>query len=307
MPVDFMVRYSTPAAFLVGAMTFAPVALTAQTTSNALVRWEEVNRDPPPADARLSYGTDSLMFGDLRIPPGVQRPPVVVVIHGGCWRRENDLRHASHLSAALRDEGIATWTIEYRRVGNPGGGWPGTFEDVVTAVNFVRKVAADHGLDAGRVSVLGHSAGGQLALWLAAYAEYSGPKFGLPDLAMPIRSVVALAPITDLPTFSQGGEYCNRAVAPYLGGTPDSVPDRYAFASPSTLAIPRMPIYLVHGERDPHVPPLQSITYVRAAVASGGQVSLESIEAAGHFDLIAPFSAAWPRVLAVIQTAVRSR
>jgi acetyl esterase/lipase len=302
-----MVRSSIAVSVLVGAVHIAPAELHAQSTPATLVRWEEVNRDPPHPDARIHYGADTLMFGDLRIPQGVERPPLVVVIHGGCWRAENDLRHVSHLSAALRDDGIATWTIEYRRVGNPGGGWPGTFEDVVAAVNFVRELTDKHGLKAEQISLLGHSAGGQLALWLAAHAENSEAKVSVPDLKVSIASVVALAPITDLRTFSGGIDYCNRAVAPYLGGTPDEVPDRFVFASPSELPTPSVPIYLVHGERDPYVPLSQSTTYRSGAAASRRQVTLELIEEAGHFDLIAPFSTAWPRVLGVIRSAVGNR
>jgi acetyl esterase/lipase len=272
-----------------------------------MVRWEDVNRDPPAADVRVWYGTDSLMFGDLRIPPGVPRPPLVVVIHGGCWRAENDLRHASHLSAALRDVGIATWTIEYRRVGNPGGGWPGTLQDIVAAVNHVKALAPGHGLELDRITILGHSAGAQLALWLAAYAGNSEERFGIPKLEVSIASVVALAPITDLRAFSVGVDYCNRAVAPYLGGRPEVVPERYAFASPMELPIAPVPVHLVHGERDPHVPPSQSSTYRNAAAAAGVTVSLKTIVEAGHFDLVAPSSPAWPLVLEIIQSAVSSR
>jgi acetyl esterase/lipase len=301
-----VLRSAILSAAVVSAMSTAPGLLDAQQPSG-LVRWEDVNRDPPAADLRVWYGADSLNFGDLRLPPGVPRPPLVVVIHGGCWRAENDLRHASHLSAALRDVGIATWTIEYRRVGNADGGWPGTFQDIVEAVNHVQALAPDHGLELDRITILGHSAGAQLALWLAAYAGNSEETFGIPKLEVSIASVVALAPITDLRAFSEGFDYCNRAVAPYLGGTPEVVPERFAFASPLELPIAPVPIYLVHGERDPHVPPSQSRTYRNAAAASGRTVTLEMIADAGHFDLVAPFSLAWPRVLAIIRSAVTSR
>jgi acetyl esterase/lipase len=297
-----VLRGAILSAAMVCAMSTAPGNLRAQ--EPALVRWEDVNRDPPAADFRVWYGADSLTFGDLRLPPGVPHPPLVVVIHGGCWRAENDLRHASHLSAALRDVGIATWTVEYRRVGNPGGGWPGTFQDIVAAVNHIQALAPDHGLDLDRITILGHSAGAQLALWLAAYAANSGEKFGIPNVEVSFASVVALAPITDLRAFSEGVDYCNRAVAPYLGGTPELVPDRFAFASPMELSIAPVRVHLVHGERDPHVPPWQSNAYRNAAAASGVTVTLEMIAEAGHFDLVAPSSSAWPRVLGVIQSAV---
>src|SRR5271165_2214099 len=123
---------------------------------------------PPKADARLTYGADPNQFGDLRMPEGKGPHPVVVFIHGGFWRSAYDLGHAGHLCAALTKAGAATWNIEYRRVGNAGGGWPGTFQDIGVATDFLRTMAVKYQLDLTRVIVVGHSSGGHLALWLAA-------------------------------------------------------------------------------------------------------------------------------------------
>ncbi len=123
----------------------------------------------PSADVRIPYGDGPFHFGDLRLPrtakPG--QHPVVVVIHGGFWRARYDLEHIGHVCAALTSLGVATWSIEYRRVGNEGGGWPGTFHDVGAAVDHLRVLAPEHNLDLERVVVIGHSAGGHLALWVA--------------------------------------------------------------------------------------------------------------------------------------------
>ena len=121
----------------------------------------------PPAEARISYGDDALQFGELRLPDGPGPHPVAIVIHGGCWLGEFDLTHIGTLAEALNEEGIAAWVIEYRRIGNPGGGWPGTFEDVARGADHLRKIAKEHPLDLDRVIAVGHSAGGHLALWLA--------------------------------------------------------------------------------------------------------------------------------------------
>ena len=102
---------------------------------------------PPPADARLSYGTDPNQFGDLRLPKTKGPSPIVMNIHGGYWRAKYDLAHAGHLCAALTAKGVATWNIEYRRVGNPGGGWPGTFEDVRNAYRYLPQIAKRYDLD----------------------------------------------------------------------------------------------------------------------------------------------------------------
>src|ERR1700740_1028784 len=116
---------------------------------------------PPPADHRLAYGPAPTQFGDLRLPKGKGLFPVVMNIHGGFWRAKYDLAHAGHLCAALTAKGLATWNVEYRRVGNTRGGWPGTFEDIRNAYRFLPQIAKRYDLDAGKTLVMGHSAGGQ--------------------------------------------------------------------------------------------------------------------------------------------------
>src|SRR5438128_9955160 len=144
-----------------------------------------LSRKQPAYDLRLKYGTDENQFGDLRLPRSEGARPLLVNIHGGYWRAKYDLQHASHLCAALTASGIATFNLEYRRVGNKGGGWPGTFEDVTNGVRFIHQHARDHGIDTRRTVVMGHSAGGQLALCLA---------HRVPTL----RGVVSLAGVIDL-------------------------------------------------------------------------------------------------------------
>src|ERR1700693_3029156 len=140
---------------------------------------------PPPADARLTYGADPNQFGELRVPKSQGPFPVVMNIHGGFWRAKYDLKHAGYLCAAFTAKGLATWNVEYRRVGNPGGGWPGTFEDIANAYRFLPQIASDYDFDATRVMVMGHSAGGQLALCLAGHEPT-------------VKAVISLAGVVDL-------------------------------------------------------------------------------------------------------------
>jgi len=144
---------------------------------------------PPRADKRLTYGTDANQFLDLRLPSSKAKSkaphPLVINIHGGFWRAQYNLDHAGHLCAALTAKGLATANLEYRRVGNPGGAWPGTFADIRAAYQFLLQNAVHYNLDRRRIVVMGHSAGGQLALCLAAH-ETS------------IRRVVTLAGVVDL-------------------------------------------------------------------------------------------------------------
>src|SRR6201993_2228542 len=110
---------------------------------------------PPPADHRLAYGADPNQFGDLRLPKGEGPFPVALNIHGGFWRAKYDLLHGGHLCAALTKKGVATWNLEYRRVGNAGGGWPGTFDDIRSAFRYLPELAKRYQLDASKVLVMG--------------------------------------------------------------------------------------------------------------------------------------------------------
>lgn len=237
-----------------------------------------------PADHRVAYGTAPEQFGELRLPSRAGRHPVVVLIHGGCWRAEYDITHIAPLATALANEGWAVWAIEYRRVGSPGGGWPGTFDDVASAIEHLRPLAARYPLDLDRVVVAGHSAGGHLALW-------SATRDSLP------RAVVSIAGITDLVTYASP-HGCGSAVVPLLGGTAGDVPDRYTAASPTTT-LPRVPVQLIVGTADTIVPRTQADAFVKVA---GSRATVRVVEGAAHFDLIAPDREAWT----VLRDALRA-
>ncbi len=247
---------------------------------------------PPPADARIPYGPDPSQFGDLRLPAGAGPHPVVVVIHGGFWRARYDLEHAGHVCAALTAMGTATWSIEYRRLGNPGGGWPGTFHDVAAATDLLRELAPPHNLDLNRVVAVGHSAGGHLALWLAGRHRIP-PGDPLHDPSpLPVRAAVSLAGVADLRRawelrLSRG------VVQEFMGGPPDRCPERYAIASPIELLPLGVPQTLIHGTRDENVPLEISERYYTEATLLGDEAKLVALPGAGHFELIDPQSQEW--------------
>lgn len=238
---------------------------------------------PPPADARLSYGTDPNQFGELRLPQDKNKTlfPVVMNIHGGFWRAKYDLVHAGNLCAALTAKGVVTWNIEYRRIGNPGGGWPGTFEDVRTAHRYLAQIAPKYKLDLHRSAVMGHSAGGQLALCLAGHEPS-------------IKHVVSLAGVVDL---QQAWEQhlSDNAVASFLGGKPGSVPEHYREADPMQLSI-KATQWLIHGAADDVVPASFSRNYAEQKRGRGEDVHYLEVSTAGHYELIDPRSNAWPKV-----------
>jgi len=245
---------------------------------------------PPPADARLAYGTDTNQFLDLRLPASKEKSkapfPVIINIHGGFWRAKYNLDHAGHLCAALTAKGLATANLEYRRVGNEGGGWPGTFADIRSAYHFLVQNAQRHNLDSTRIVLMGHSAGGQLALCLAAHERS-------------VTRVISLAGVVDLKRAFQL-HLSNDAVVEFLRGTPSEVPDHYREADPTELSIPQARQWLIHGSADEIVPPAFSREYVSTKQKRSGKekedAQLIEISGAGHFDVIDPRSEAWKRV-----------
>jgi len=243
---------------------------------------------PPKADARLGYGSDANQFVELRFPKGKGPHPLAINIHGGFWRAKYDLGHAGHLCAALTARGIATANVEYRRVGNAGGGWPGTFADVRAAYQFLLQNARAHALDTQRVMVMGHSAGGQLALCLAAHEAG-------------IKAAISLAGVVDLQRAYEL-HLSNDAVVEFLGGTPAEVADHYREADPMKLAIAARQ-WALHGSQDDVVPPAFSRDYVTAKQKRKEDARLVEIVGAGHFELIDPRSAAWKDVERVVVDA----
>lgn len=262
--------------------------------------------DPSPeAPLRLAYGSDPLQFGDLRLPKGTGPHPVVVVLHGGCWVNAYGLDLMHDLSAALTAEGFATWNVEYRRIGDAGSDYPTTFLDVGRAVDHVRNMAAEHSLDLSKVTTVGHSAGGHLAVWVAARQKLDAknPLHGTNPL--PIRAAVALAGVLDLAESIDLG-VCNGIASKLLQGTPAEAPARYAEASPRALLPIGVRQRLVHGNADTLVPLVMSQHYLDAAVAAGeANIELDVIEGADHFDVITPTSSKWPGVLKAIVDLAR--
>lgn len=247
-----------------------------------------LSRQPPPADIRLPYGSDANQFLDLRLPKEKSTQPrrLVINIHGGFWRAKYNLDHAGHLCAALTAKGVATANLEYRRVGNEGGAWPGTFEDIRSAYQFLVQHANTHNLDASTIVVMGHSAGGQLALCLAAHEPT-------------VARVISLAGAVDLQRAYQL-HLSNDAVVEFLRGRPSDVPDHYREADPMQLSIPQARQWLIHGAVDDIVPPAFSRDYVAAKGTRAGKAKedarLAEIPGADHFDLIDPRSPTWVRV-----------
>ncbi|MFI5834324.1 alpha/beta hydrolase family protein [Micromonospora sp. NPDC051300] len=247
-----------------------------------------LTRPAPPPDATVAYGDHPDQCADLRRPAG-EGParPLVVVVHGGFWRAEYDRAHTGPMAAALAALGHPVAQLEYRRTG-----WPGTLTDVLAGVAALPALAA--AALPGRVAptppvLVGHSAGGHLALYAAAHAPHT------------VGGVLALAPVADLAEAYRldldGG-----AVAALLGGGPADVPDRYADADPSALVPIQARTVVMHGTLDQQVPVSTSRSWVAADRAAGGDATLVELPECEHFGLIAPDSAAWPRVVEALRS-----
>lgn len=264
------------------------------------------------ADVRSRYGPAPPQFGELRTPPGRGPHPVAVVLHGGCWLSiYANLRNANALADALRDEGIATWNVEYRCVDQAGGGWPGTFHDAGSATDHLRTLAADHHLDLDRVITIGHSAGGHLALWTAARHRLpiESPLWNKNPL--PLRGTVVLGGPGDLKRFIPHADAeCRQGVVSELLGDPDVSSDeqgkraegRFRCGSPVELLPLGLPQVIISAEHDWVVPPDLGEAYEAAVRAAGDPVEHIIIPNAGHHEFMVPGSVTWP----VVRRAVHS-
>jgi acetyl esterase/lipase len=221
------------------------------------------------------YGPHSEQVADLRLPERDGPHPVAVVVHGGFWRAPYTRVTTAALAIDLARRGYATWNIEYRRVGIDGG-FPATLEDVEAAVAALETVDAP--LDRARVLVIGHSAGGHLALWLAGTGR--------------VTAAVSLAGVSELAEAARR-EIGERAALEFMGGGPDELPSAYAAADPAARLPTGVPQLLVHGDADDRVPIELSRDYAERARAAGDRVELLELPGVNHFVPIDPRGEAW--------------
>ena len=258
----------------------------------------------PPPDHRIPYGPGPLQFGNLRLPRGKAGPhPVVLFIHGGCWLSQYDIAHAAPFEQALADSGFAVWSFEYRRVGNEGGGWPGTFTDIAQGADFLRELAPRYALDLSRVIASGHSAGGEFALWLAGRKKIprASPLYTADPLV--VHGVLGLAPAPDLEGLHASG-VCGNVINRLMGGSPAEQPDRYAAASPMQLVPIAVPQVMVIGAQDRMWAPIGRSYLARALAAGDSTVQAVEAPESGHFDLLAPTTSTWPIVFTALKQLV---
>ncbi|NVJ60193.1 MAG: alpha/beta hydrolase [Gammaproteobacteria bacterium] len=225
-------------------------------------------------DDRIKYGLDPFQFGLLwnakQLKPG--KRPLVVLIHGGCWLSAYDIAHSYPMATELATQGFSVFSLEYRRTGNQGGGWPGSFDDVIAGL---KQIARFSDLEQySKITLVGHSAGGHLALLAAAHLDKWQP------VGVPV-SVVGLAAITDIEQYAKGQNSCQTAGVQFMGGSPQERSKEYEAANPTRFEF-NLPVLLLHGKEDPIVPVAQS------NAINDSQVKVIKQQGAGHFDWIHP-------------------
>ncbi|MCC3266187.1 alpha/beta hydrolase family protein [Arthrobacter gengyunqii] len=261
---------------------------------------------------RLAYGEHPDQYAELTLPEDDEGDAVrsgnvpsgnvtsrkaggvVVIIHGGYWRSRYTAELGRPAARDLAARGYACWNLEYRRAGN-GGGWPETFEDISAGIDALEPAAQKHGLDLERVTVLGHSAGGHLAVWAA----------GRTEAAVPVTAVVSQAGVLNLAEALELN-LSDGAVRNFLGSSPDADPHRYRSADPMQRLPLAVPVTALHGDSDKNVPLSQSAGFVQAAVDAGSPAELRMVPG-DHFDLITPGTQAWAAVVEAVADASELR
>jgi len=258
-----------------------PADVGSDTAVPANVSFEQVLALPVSVGhRRIAYGDDPLQFGTLWLAPGASARATIVFIHGGCWLNAYDISHSYAASAALAGAGFDVWSLEYRRTGDSGGGWPGTFTDIQQGINHLPALGA-LGVASEDVILMGHSAGGHLALLAGSQAE---------ELAVDVSRVVGLAAITDVIDYSRGSNDCQTAAEPFIGTSYAAGPDAYRAANPGTHGL-HPDSLLLHGTADSIVPLSQTERVEARVMVSNG---------AGHFDWVHPGTPAFAMLLRLL-------
>ena len=270
----------------------------------APMTWNDLTGRPrPKAEATVSYGSDAMQKVDVWLPEGEGPFKTVLMVHGGCWQSAIADRSLMDWAAAdLRRAGFAVWNIDYRGVDRVGGGYPGTFEDAAAAADLLRTEAARFGLDTRRVVAIGHSAGGHLALWLAARHRLPAASQLAGGEPLGIDRVISLGGLPDLEANAASPDNgCGTDVVAQLVGTQRV--DPYADTSVARLLPLGVTQDLVAGREDRIVPYRLPVDYAAKARAAGDAVTLHTVPDTGHVELVSPGTAAWDTARQLIAAA----
>ena len=296
-------RTSVFAAALAGASGAAAASAAAPAPLDVQGYLALHGRDP---DARIAYGSAPSQFVELFKPAGAGPFPVVVLVHGGCWTVQfGGITQMRDMAGYLAARGIAVWNVEYRRVDEAGGGYPGMYDDVADAFDRLKQDAPALGLDVTRLVAVGHSAGGHLAQWAASRHKLpaASPVYRAAPLAVPV--VISLGGLADLRhEAALIKSSCGRDMAQLAGAASAARPDIFADTSPAELLPSGVRTLLITGALDTISPPRVAHDYARRATAAGDDATAVILPGASHYDEVAPAAPAWPTTYAHIRQAL---
>jgi len=241
----------------------------------------------------IKYGNLDKQKAFFRWVQESEKQPIVVIIHGGCWvSAVADYQFMEPFAATLSEAGYSTYNLEYRSLGDSGGGYPGTFEDIINGINYLTELAKNYPIDLNKVIITGHSAGGHLALWSAFIGQ----------LKFKPKGIISLAGIVDLISYlEREAKKCGSNVDELMGGLPEELKDRYILFSPEFQADFSQNISLVHGKLDPIVPYSHIQSFENKGKLMGKNFRSIGIDEAGHFELVIPQGKSWEIFLEEVQ------
>jgi acetyl esterase/lipase len=296
-------------AFGLGALGLGALGVGHVASAAPLTDWPDLLGRPMPSPTReIAYGALPEQIGDLWLPDGKGPFPVVLMVHGGCWRsRVAKLSIMNYVAEDLRRQGIAVWNVEYRGVDRPGGGYPGTFQDVAAGADKLAAIAPAYRLRADRIVAFGHSAGGHLVLWLAARGRIAAGSPLKAARPLPIAAVVSSGGLPDLEAVRAGGNCGAGTVEKLVGPATAGRPDVYADTSPAELGVGGDLEQLISGDEDPIAPPAMADAYAAKMKLRGARIGATTLADTGHVELISPGTAAWAETVRTIRRLLRLR
>jgi acetyl esterase/lipase len=295
------------ARWLAAAILLLAAAGAARGATMPLMGWDDLLARPAPAASqRFAYGPDPLQVAELWLPAGPGPFPVVVMVHGGCWASSiAKLTIMNYIAEDLRRRGIAVWNLEYRGVDRPGGGYPGTFQDVAAGADLLETVGPAHHLRMDRVVALGHSAGGHLVAWLAARGRIAATSPLHAAHPLPIAGVVSLGGLPDLERVHALGICGVANVEGLVGAATAGGRDIWADTSPARLGAGPARQVFIDGDQDTISPPALDGAYVARMRAQGAHPRQITVPDTGHVELITPGTEAWSRTLKALDDLLR--
>jgi len=262
----------------------------------------------PAPTATYAYGKAPSQYAELFVPAGRGPFPVAVLVHGGCWTKEfGGIKQLRNMAGALATRGIAVWNVEYRRVDEDGGGYPGTYQDINAALDLLAAKAPASGLDLQRIVAVGHSAGGQLVQWLAGRSRIAATSPLYQAAPLPVREIVSLGGLADL-RHEQAliKSSCERDLVDLTGVPSATRPDVFSDTNAADLTPNGSHTVLITGELDTVSPPRVAHDYAARARQAGDRAEVVILPGASHYDEVATGSAAWTTVLHTIEAGLRT-